>query len=57
MALTKKEFQKKYMVLSETDKAKVKEYHEGILKSAIFIDTYEIAEKCLLWIRELEGGL
>lgn len=52
--MNKKEFQKQFAALSEQDKQKVKVYHEEKLKNAIFIDTYEIAEKCLLWIREVE---
>lgn len=52
--LTKKQFQKQYAALSQEDKNKVKQYHEDMLKSAIFIDTFETAEKCLLWIKEME---
>ena len=52
--LTKRQFKKQFAALSQEDKNKVKQYHEDMLKSAIFIDTYEIAEKCLLWIREVE---
>lgn len=52
--MTKAQFIKKYKTLSEQDKQTVKQYHEDILKSAIFPATFEIAEKCLLWIREAE---
>ena len=52
--LTKKQFQKQYATLSQEDKNKVKQYHEEQLLNAIFIDTFETAEKCLLWIRETE---
>ena len=52
--MTKAQFIKKYKTLSEQDKRTVKEYHENQLKNAIFIETYETAEKCLLWIRETE---
>ena len=52
--LTKKEFIKQYKQLTEADKKKVKQYHENMLKGAIFEDTFNTAEKCLLWIREAE---
>lgn len=53
--MTKQQFIKKYRTLSEQDKKTVKQYHEDMLKSAIFIETFETAEKCLLWIREAEA--
>jgi hypothetical protein len=52
--MTKHEFITKYKTLSQSDKNKVKQFHEEQLKNAIFIDTYEIAERCLLWIKEAE---
>ena len=54
--MTKKQFQKQFAALSQEDKNKVKQFHENQLKNAIFIDTFETAEKCLLWIREVEEG-
>ena len=52
--MNKKEFIKKYKTLSEQDKRTVKKYHEDMLKNAIFLDTFNIAERTLLWIHELE---
>lgn len=52
--MTKAQFIKQYNKLSDSDKDKVKQFHEDMLKTAIFIDTYETAEKALLWIREAE---
>ena len=52
--MTKRQFISKYNKLSEQDKNKVKQFHEEMYKNAIFIDTFSIAEKCLLWIREAE---
>ena len=52
--MTKQQFITKYNKLNQTDKDKVKQFHEEQLKNAIFIDTYKIAERCLLWIREAE---
>ena len=52
--MTKAQFIKKYRTLSKQDKQTVKEYHENMLKNAIFIDTFNIAEKALLWIQEAE---
>jgi hypothetical protein len=52
--MTKQQFIKAFKKLSQEDKDKVKQFHEEQLKNAIFIDTFEIAEKCLLWIREAE---
>lgn len=52
--MTKKEFIKQFLKLSPENKQKVKQYHEDMLKGAIFIETYETAEKCLLWIQEAE---
>lgn len=48
--LTKQQFIKKYNTLTPEQK----QYHEDKYKTAIFIDTLETAEKCLLWIREAE---
>lgn len=52
--LTKREFIKEYKKLPSEKKQEVKRYHEVKLKNAIFKDTFEQAEKCLLWIREAE---
>ena len=52
--MNKKQFQSQYLKLTQEDKNKVKEFHENQLKNAIFVDTFETAEKCLLWIREIE---
>lgn len=52
--MTKQQFIKAFKELSQEDKDKVKQFHEEQLKNAIFIDTFETAEKCLLWIREAE---
>ena len=54
--LSKSEFQKQYKKLSETEKAEVKAFHENQFKTAIFDTTFDTAEKCLLWIREVEEG-
>lgn len=52
--MNKRQFITKYNKLSQEDKNKVKQYHEEMYRNAIFIDTFSIAEKCLLWIREAE---
>lgn len=53
--LSKSQFIKQYNKLTETDKKKIKQYHEDIYNSAIFPQTLKTAEKCLLWIREAEN--
>lgn len=52
--MTKSQFIKKYISLSQEDKNAVKEYYENVLKTAIFTSTFEVAEKTLLWIREAD---
>ena len=44
-------------ILVEVDveqKKEVKQFHEDKYKGAIFPDTLETAEKCLMWIKEAE---
>lgn len=50
--MNKQQFIKAYRKLSEQEKQATREYWESILKTAIFLSTYEKAEKYLLWIRE-----
>lgn len=50
--MTKSEFINKFKSLSPQEKKDVINYYNDILKSAIFIDTFEQAEQRLLWIRE-----
>ena len=52
--LTKKEFIKQYKKLTPEQKKEVKQFHEEKYKNAIFEETFNTAEKCLLWIREIE---
>lgn len=52
--LTKKEFIKQYKKLTPEQKKEVKQFHEEKYKNAIFENTFEQAEKCLLWIREAD---
>ena len=54
--LGKAKFTKQYKKLNEADRNKVKQYYEDMFKDAVFVDTFETAEQCLLWIREIEEG-
>ena len=50
--MTKREFLNKYRALSEQSKQEIKKYYEDLYKGAIFMETLELAEQRLLWIRE-----
>lgn len=52
--LNKNEFIKQYNMLTPEQKKEVKQFHEDKYKGAIFPDTLETAEKCLMWIKEAE---
>lgn len=52
--MTKKQFIEKYKSLSPEDRQKVKTYYNDLMTSAVFVSTFETAEKHLLWIMEAE---
>lgn len=52
--MTKAQFKKQVRSLTKEEQKQVKHYYEELLKNAMFIGTFEEAEKCLLWIREME---
>ena len=53
--MTKREFTKKYKALTAAQKAEIKTYYTDLMKGAHFVETFDLAEKCLLWIREIES--
>ena len=52
--MNKKQFIKKYLSLAPEDRQKVKTYYNDLMAGAVFVNTFETAEKRLLWIMEAE---
>ena len=54
--MSKGEFIRKYKALGKYDRASVKSHWEGVYKNALFPETFDHAERVLLWIREAENN-
>ena len=50
--MTKQQFIKQFKTLSKWKQEQAEQYYTGLLKNAIFQETFETAERTLLWIRE-----
>lgn len=52
--LTKTSFIRYYTTLTPEDREKLKTYLNDVLKYSLFLESFDFAEKRLLWIREIE---
>ena len=52
--MTKAQFTEKYSRLTTAEKAEITAHYNGILRGAMFAETFTEAEQRLLWIREIE---
>lgn len=50
--MTKQQFIKQFKTLTKAEQEQVEQFHNDKLKNAIFVETFETAERALLWIRE-----
>lgn len=55
--MNKTEFIKRFNNLTEPEKHAVIFYYNDILKSAVFLSTFEEYERRLLWIREAQQNV
>lgn len=55
--ISKRGFIASYRRMNQTERERVKAHFTDMYSSAMFPDTFQFAEKRLMWIREAENGI